>query len=194
MELDPVTLVALVVGLVLVLAIFAMAARKRARERSVALREHFGPEYDRAIASHGDRSRAERELVARQKRLDQLDIRPLSAEQRERFGASWASVQQRFVDDPRGAVSEADSLVKEVMRARGYPMGDFEQRVADLSVEHASTVDHYRAARTIARSNADGQAATEDLRQAMVHYRALFTDLLQQPPHQHAHLRQARVA
>ncbi|MET0344209.1 MAG: hypothetical protein ABW252_24550 [Polyangiales bacterium] len=193
MELDPVTIVALVAGLVVVAAIFVMMARHRARQRSEALREHFGPEYERAIASHGDRTRAERDLVARQKRLDELDIRPLSAEQCERFGAEWAGVQQRFVDDPRGAVSEADSLVKQAMRARGYPMGDFEQRVADLSVEHASTVDHYRAARTIARSNDSGTADTEDLRQAMVHYRALFNDLLEHTQVGHAQLRQAHA-
>lgn len=194
MELDPVTIAALVVGLVVVLAIFAMVARNRARQRSSALREHFGPEYERALAQHGDRTRAERELIARQKRLDELDIRPLTAEQCERFGVQWASVQQRFVDDPRGAVAEADSLVKEAMRARGYPMGNFEQRVADLSVEHASTVDHYRAAREIARSSEEGSAATEDLRQAMVHYRALFNDLLEPTSVGHAQLREVRVA
>jgi len=152
--------------------------RKRSQQRSLQLREHFGPEYDHVLEKHGDRARAEQELRSREKRREELDIHLLSPAQCERFGAAWATVQQRFVDDPSGAVVEADGLVKEVMKARGYPMGDFEQRLADLSVEHANVLDHYRAARGLAKSNADGQASTEDLRQAMVHFRALFTDLL----------------
>ncbi|HMJ10594.1 MAG TPA: hypothetical protein VK524_04260, partial [Polyangiaceae bacterium] len=116
----------------------------------------------------------------------------LRPEQCERFGASWANVQQRFVDDPSSAVVDADRLVKEVMAARGYPMGNFDQRIADLSVEHAHVLDHYRSARNIAIANSEGRAGTEDLRQAMVHYRALFTDLLQarQP---YAPMQEARV-
>jgi hypothetical protein len=108
-----------------------------------------------------------------------LNIKPLSADDAVRFGDNWRRVQSRFVDDPQGAVSEADRLVGEVMHARGYPVGDFEQRVADISVDHPEVVMNYRAARDIAEVHARGQATTEDLRQAMVHYRALFSDLLQ---------------
>lgn len=172
-------LFALIAGVVILLAIGIIVARMRAQKRSAALRDRFGPEYDRALEQHGDRARAERELIARKRRLAEIEIHPLSHGQREKFAARWAEVQQRFVDDPSDAVVTADRLVKEVMQARGYPMGDFEQRVADLSVEHANVVDHYRAARALAAANAQGQAGTEELRQAMVHYRSLFQDLLE---------------
>lgn len=193
MENDSTVLIALLVGVIVALAIALIVSRRRAQQRSAALREHFGPEYDRLVEQHGDRTRAERELRSRQKRLEQLDIHLLSAEQCEKFGDAWSEVQKRFVDDPSGAVNDADRLVKDVMKARGYPMGDFEQRVADLSVEHANVIDHYRAARALAQANANGQASTEDLRQAMVHYRALFTDLLQAENRQPATLREARA-
>lgn len=175
----------LIAPIIFVIALLVMAAlayrmhRNREQRRSRALREHFGPEYERALADHGDRRRAERELMQRQKRREALNIRLLSREECERFGARWAEVQQHFVDEPNGAVVEADTLVNEVMRTRGYPVGDFEQRVADLSVEHANVIDHYRAARALMVANERGEGGTEDLRQAMVHYRALFTDLLQ---------------
>jgi hypothetical protein len=168
-------LFALVAGIAAVLA--TVLILWRARRRSAALREHFGPEYDLAVERHGNRARAERELAARDKRHHELHIQLLSDEQCDRFGAAWSDLQLRFVDDPGGAVSGADALVQEVMTARGYPMTDFEQRVADLSVEHAAVVRHYRAACAIA--NAKGEAGTEELRKAMVYYRALFTDLLQ---------------
>ena len=179
MQNDTSVLIALVAGLALALALVAIIWRVRARQRTAALREHFGPEYDRVLSEHNSRARAERELALRHKRVQKLHIQPLSAEQCARFGSDWSEVQQRFVDDPNGAVSDAARLVKEVMSARGYPMSDFEQRVADLSVEHASVIDHYRAARSLAQASEKGEASTEDLRQAMVHYRALFTDLLQ---------------
>ena len=192
---DSITLVALAIGLIIVVAIFAVAARKRARRRSEALREHFGPEYDRALEQHGDRARGEKELLSRQRRFEKLNIQPLSREQCERFSAAWGHVQQRFVDDPSGAVTEAHGLVKDVMKTRGYPLGDFEQRVADLSVEHANVVDHYRAARKLAAAREQGEVSTEDLRQAMVHYRELFHDLLQSaaPAASAAQLREAHV-
>ena len=190
---DSITLVALAIGLVVVVAIFAIAARNRARQRSEELREHFGPEYDRALEQHGDQARGEKELLSRKRRFEKLNIQLLSGEQCERFGAAWSQVQLRFVDDPSGAVGEADGLVKEVMKARGYPMGDFEQRVADLSVEHANVVDHYRAARKLAAAREQGEVSTEDLRQAMVHYRALFHDLLQSASPAPAQLREAHV-
>lgn len=180
MDNEPIALIALIAGVVVAIAIAMIAARKSRNQRTAALREHFGPEYEHAIDHHGDRTRAEKDLLARQKRLDSLNIRLLSAEECARFSAAWSEVQQRFVDDPPGAVTDADALVKDVMKTRGYPMGNFEQRVADLSVEHGNVVQHYRAARAIAQENANGAAGTEDLRQAMVHYRALFQDLLQQ--------------
>ena len=153
--------------------------RARQHRQSHRLREGFGPEYDHVVQEYGDSSRAERELAARQRRVRKLDIRLLSPQERDRFGAEWANVQHRFVDDPQGAVASANQLVKSVMATRGYPIDDFEQRVADLSVDHASVVQHYRAARVLARTAEAGNATTEDLRQAMVHYRILFADLLE---------------
>ena len=153
--------------------------RARQQRRSSRLQEGFGPEYDRAVQEFGNTARAERELAARQRRVQKLDVRLLTPQERDRFGAAWAAVQHRFVDDPRGAVTEAHQLVKSLMSTRGYPIDDFEQRVADLSVDHSSVVQHYRAARILARTNEAGNATTEDLRQAMVHYRILFADLLE---------------
>lgn len=150
------------------------------RVRSQRLRQRFGPEYERTVSTtEGNVRKAEAELEARAKRVAKLQIRPLTSTDAERFDAAWRGVQARFVDDPRGAVTEADRLVGEVMAARGYPVGDFEQRVADVSVDHADVVMNYRAAREIALQHAEGKATTEDLRQAMVHYRALFRDLLE---------------
>ena len=153
-----------------------------ARRRSQQLRQRFGPEYDRTIRTEGNVRKAEAALEARAKRVDALHIRPLSPADATRFDAAWRVVQARFVDDPHGAVTEADRLVGEVMAARGYPVGDFEQRVADISVDHPDVVMNYRAARDIAVVHAQGKASTEDLRQAMVHYRALFRDLLEAVP------------
>jgi hypothetical protein len=177
MQNDPLILSAIALGVVIVLAVTMWFAHRRNQRRSAALREHFAGEYEREVAQHG-RARAERALEQRQKRYEKLDIRLLSTGEQERFAAAWSEVQQRFVDDPAGAVYDADALVKQVMSARGYPMGNFEQRAADLSVEHANVIHHYRAARTIAQNSAAGQAGTEDLRQGLVHYRALFSDLL----------------
>ena len=148
------------------------------RERSKALAGHFGPEYDRTVTQYGDRGRAEAVLQAREERVQQFDIRPLSEAERSRFYESWRAVQARFVDDPTGAVGEADGLVQHVMRARGYPVGDFDERAADLSVNYPTLVENYRAAHRIAERNGQGQAGTEDLRQAMIHYRSLFDELL----------------
>ncbi len=147
------------------------------RRRSTDLHRRFGPEYDREVHTRGRRE-AERELERREKRVQALDIRPLSREDREAFASEWKSVQTRFVDDPGGAIRDADRLVGEVMRERGYPVADFNQRTADISVDHPRVVEHYRSAHDIALAQADGKASTEDLRQAMVHYRALFEDLL----------------
>jgi hypothetical protein len=148
------------------------------RYRSRRLRETFGPEYERTIRQTDDRRRAEAELEARQRRVEDFDIREIRPDEATRYASAWKAVQSQFVDDPPGAVGEADRLVGEVMAARGYPVGDFEQRAADLSVAHAAVVEHYREAHAIAARQAAGEADTEDLRRAMVHYRALFSDLL----------------
>ena len=149
------------------------------RMRSQRLRQRFGSEYQRAIREEGTVRKAEAALEQRARRVAKLHIRPLAPSDAERFDRDWRAVQARFVDDPRGAVTEADRLVGEVMAARGYPVGEFEQRVADISVDHPDVVVNYRAAREIATLHAAGKADTEDLRQAMVHYRALFRDLLE---------------
>jgi hypothetical protein len=166
----------IVVALVVVAAgaYFALMRRKTA-----GLQERFGPEYDRTIEKQGSRREAEAELGTRVERREQLDIRPLSPESRERYLASWRDVQAKFVDDPPGAVADADGLVGSVMKERGYPLDDFEQRADDISVDHPQVVERYRSAHGIARKNAEGQATTEDLRQAIQHYRALFEDLLE---------------
>ena len=170
------------IWLVVTIAVIVIAAvlwLAMSRRRSQQLRDRFGPEYEHAVRTEKNVRRAEATLEARAKRVDALHIRPLSPEDSTRFDATWRGVQARFVDDPKGAVTEADRLVGEVMSARGYPLGDFEQRVADISVDHPDVVMNYRAAREIALVHARGQASTEDLRQAMVHYRALFKDLLE---------------
>ena len=149
------------------------------RRRSAELRATFGPEYQRAIADAGSRRAAESELEARRRRVESLQLRPLTAADRDRYSASWHEVQARFVDEPAAAIAEADDLIQTVMEARGYPVADFDQRVADVSVDHPAVVEHYRAAHAIAveQEGRTGQD-TEALRQAMVHYRALFLDLL----------------
>ena len=164
-----------IAALIVVLAV-AMAVRKR---RTRALTDRFGPEYDHALETAGKRTRAEAELEARTKRVEKLDIRALTTAERDRYAGLWRSAQERFVDSPPMAVAEADHLVTEVMRVRGYPMTDFEQAAADVSVAHPHLVTNYRAAHAIAVSSAGQKTGTEDLRQAMVHYRALFEELLQ---------------
>ena len=153
------------------------------RRRTEALQARYGPEYSRMVGETGDARRAEEELVKRKERVDHLDIRPLRADQREQFLTRWRSVQAMFVDDPGGAVARADALVAEVMATRGYPVSDFEQRAADLSVHHARVVENYRAARQIAARHRRNTATTEDLRKAMVYYRELFQDLLEDREH-----------
>ncbi len=168
-----------IVVLVIVLAaIVWMVVRKR---RSAKLRERFGPEYDRVLQREGDARKAEGVLEFREKRREKFKVRPLSPADRSSFAVRWNEVQARFVDDPRGAVTVADSLVTDVMQARGYPIGEFEQRAADISVDHPVVVENYRSAHAIAMRHSAGQASTEDLRQAMVHYRALFQELLDEP-------------
>lgn len=175
------TTVTLVVLAVLVLAaVIAVAAATLGRRRqSLRLKRQFGPEYDRAVAQLGGQSRAEAELRKREERIAKLNIKPLTAEQAATFSQSWKRIQGLFVDNPRGAVVAADKLVQEVMTARGYPMGDFERRASDISVDHPTVVEEYRAAQLIAAKDARGEADTEALRTAFVHYRALFSELLE---------------
>src|SRR5437867_4027594 len=171
----------IVLAVIVILAVAIAAWWISQRRRSEQLREHFGPEYERTVDEIGDRRRAESELASREKRMKELDIRDLSAGERARFAESWTDVQAHFVDDPRAATAEADTLVVQVMEARGYPMGDFEQRAQDISVEHPALVQNYRSARGIRQRSDRGDATTEDLRQAMVHYRSLFAELLGEP-------------
>ena len=183
---DTQTLVIVVLALALVAALGWILYDRR---RSAALRSRFGPEYRRVVDEADDRRAAESELEARQRRVDKLDIRPLPEAERDRYAAEWKAVQAHFVDEPAAAISEADRLIGGVMEAQGYPVADFEQRAADVSVDHPRVVEHYRAAHAIATTEAepDATTTTEDLRQAMVHYRALFEDLLgmgKAEPHQ----------
>ena len=169
--------------IVLIIAVLAAVAVgvvwTQQRRRTQELSGRFGPEYRETVERVGDQRRAEGELAERQKRVEQMEIRDLSSEERARFGGEWQSAQAQFVDDPSGAIAAADRLVQELMRARGYEVGeDFERRAADLSVQHGQVVREYRAAHDIAERNAAEGVDTEELRQAMVHYRALFAELL----------------
>jgi hypothetical protein len=163
----------IVVGLIAIAVWWATSKR-----RSQRLRAGFGPEYERVVTERGDRRAAESELKRRQERREQLDIRPLSEGSRERYTERWQQVEARFVDSPALAVSEGDRLVIEVMGERGYPMENFDQRSADISVDHPRVVDNYRAAHAISMANDHDKASTEDLRQAMIHYRQLVEELL----------------
>ena len=173
---------ALLIGLVIVALVLGGAiAWYVLRRRQTHLRDRFGPEYDHVVEATGDRRQAESELLRREERVKKFDIRNLSSEERSRYAEDWRKVQARFVDTPALAVAEADELVTDLMRARGYPMVDFEQRAADVSVDHPQVIEHYRAAHSLAIRSERGTVDTEDLRQAMVHYRALFEDLLEAP-------------
>jgi len=172
------TAIVILVIVVVVIAIALGAVVLLWRRRSLRLREQFGPEYKHAVRQYGDERKAEAELAAREKRVHKLEIRALAPEEHSRFADAWRKAQTRFVDEPSKAVGEANGLIKEVMQTRGYPVGDFEQRTADISVDHPNVVTNYRAAHYIASRNNKGEATTEDLRQAMVHYRSLFEELL----------------
>lgn len=168
-----------IAAIVVVLLVAGFALSRRRSQQSADLRQKFGPEYQAAVERHGDSARAEAELAARQKRVQKFDIRPLPETEQRRFVESWQQIQASFVDNPAGAVREANRLIKELMQAKGYPVGDFDQRAADLSVEHPQVVESYRLARQIADANESGQASTDDLRGALVHYRALFAEVLE---------------
>lgn len=168
--------IAVVAGIVVLAAIVLWMWS--ARRRRAHLQERFGPEYHRAVGTTGSAAAAETALLEREKRVKRYKIRALTSEERSHFTNLWQRVQAQFVDDPATAVVEADVLVTELMTTRGYPMSDWEHRVEDLTVDHPTVVNHYRQARDISRRQTGGSATTEDLRQALVHYRALFTDLL----------------
>jgi hypothetical protein len=169
-----IAIVAVTIAVVVFLAVIA-AMRRRSRE----LRRRFGDEYDRVVREAGDRRKAEAILAAREKRVEKLELKTLSGEDRKRFSDAWTALQARFVDDPREAVAEANRLVKDLLIARGYPVADFENRAADLSVDHPHLVTNYRAAHDIASKSERGAATTEERRKAVVHYRALFEELLE---------------
>lgn len=181
----------LTLAIVIVIAVIAitfalwMFIDKRRTQR---LRTQFGSEYDRIVQASG-RRRAETELERRSNRVQKFQIRPLNHEEQARFADSWRQEQAHFVDDPRSAVENADRLVGEVMRVRGYPVGEFESRAADLSVDHPQVIENYRIAHEIAVRNSRGEATTEDLRRAMVSYRALFEDLLEEHVFEHQEVR-----
>ncbi len=173
---------AVLVGAVLLLAVIGvviLVVRARRKAQSDHLQKRFGPEYSRVVKTVGDRDKAEAELRAREARVERLKLVPLSQAEASRFAQEWTLLQSNFVDNPTGIVGEADRLVRELMTKRGYPMGDFERRAADISVHHPAVVDNYRAAQAIALRASRGEASTEDLRKAVVHYRALFEDLLE---------------
>ena len=169
------TIVIIIVAILVVVAIAAGVVYDQRRRR---LRQRFGPEYDRLVEETGSKTKAEAELASRQRRVAGLDIRPLDPAARARYTENWAAVQEQFVDSPQEAVMAAQRLVMTVMQERGYPTEGGDQMIADLSVDHANVLDNYRAAYDINQRAADNQASTEDLRQAMIHYRALFQDLL----------------
>lgn len=170
----------MMIAVVVIVALIAIAAVLHFRRRqSQTLEKHFGPEYGRAVDEFGSRPKAEAELMARKKRVEKLHIVPLAPHDAARFGQEWQRLQAGFVDNPKAALLEADNLVRDLMQKRGYPMGDFDRRAADISVDHPSVVDHYRAAHDIAMRDHRGEVDTEGLRQAVIHYRALFSELLE---------------
>jgi hypothetical protein len=168
----------IIIAILAVLVLILAAALLLQRRRSTQIRSKFGPEYERAVDETGDRRRAEAELLEREKRVEKLSIRPLDTGERERFINEWRDVQSEFVDNPETAIRHADALLEEVMSARGYPVSNFEQMAADISVDHPKIVQHYRAGHEIAAQHERSGVETEDLRQAMIHYRALFEELV----------------
>ena len=175
---NPKLIAGIVVVILAIVVAVALYVRKR-KKTTTELRDRFGPEYERAVQTHGSERRAEAKLVDREKRVEKLKIRDLDPTERERFSGQWNSVQSRFLDYPKGAVTEADELVSSLMQTRGYPVTDFDQRAADISVDHPRVVDNYRSAHEIALRLRKGEASTEDLRTAMIHYRSLFEELVQ---------------
>jgi hypothetical protein len=174
---DPKIVTAIAIAVAVVLVVVGVILYTRGN-RSAQLKQKFGPEYDRVVSQHGDPKLAENVLAERERRVSHLKLRTLPEAERDRYVHQWTFVQKQFVDDPRGAVNEADRLVTDVMNSRGYPMSEFAQRADDISVHYPETVGNYRAAHDIVLRQAKGQLTTEDLRRAMVHFRSLFDELL----------------
>ena len=166
---------------ILVIAMLGWLYMQKRRSTTAALRQKFGPEYDRAVRQQGSERKAETKLSDREKRVEKLNIRDLDPMEHERFLKQWESVQSHFVDSPKGSITEADGLVSSLMKTRGYPVSDFDQRAADVSVDHPGVVENYRSAHEIALRVGKDQATTEELRTAMIHYRSLFDELVQVP-------------
>ncbi|MDG4756326.1 hypothetical protein [Micromonospora sp. WMMD710] len=177
---SPTQVIVIVLVVLVIVAALAVAVRSLGRRR--ALRNRFGPEYDRVVAEQDSRSAAERELRDRERRHAELTLTPLSPESRARYAAAWEEIQVRFIDSPGETVGDADELVTRLIEEQGYPTGDFSDQIAHLSVDHARTLTNYRDAHEIHLRNTRGEASTEELRQAVVHYRSLFTDLLGEEP------------
>jgi hypothetical protein len=178
---NPNTTVTVVIALIVGMVIGAVVIYAIQQGRTKRLKERFGPEYSRMVAETGNRSKAEAMLEHRQQRVKELRIRPLNGTERARFQEGWREIQARFVDDPGGALTEADRLLMEVMSAEGYPMQEFDQRAADISVDHPTVIENYREGHQIAVRHGQGRATTEELRKAMIHYRSLFEELVGQP-------------
>ncbi len=178
--LDP-KLIALAAVVILLIVALAWLYVRRRRNTTAVLRQKFGPEYDRAVLKHGSERKAQAKLEDREKRVDKLNIRDLDLVEHDRFSKRWDSVQSRFIDSPKGAVAEADDLVSSLMKVRGYPVSDFDQRAADISVDHPRVVENYRSAHEIALRVGKDAATTEELRTAMIHYRWLIEELMQVP-------------
>ena len=177
--LNPILIVIAVVVTLVIMALLVWLYIRKRRTTTAGLRKRFGPEYEQAVQTHGSERRAEAKLVDRENRVEKLKIRELDPTERERFSAQWHAVQSRFVDYPKGAVTEADELVSSLMQTRGYPVTDFDQEAADISVDHPRVVKNYRSAHDIVLRLRKNEANTEDLRTAMIHYRSLFEDLVQ---------------
>jgi hypothetical protein len=176
------SLMALAVAVILAVAVLAwLYVQRRHRTTTAELKQRFGPEYELAVGEHGSERRAEVQLEAREKRVEKLTIRDLDPVERAHFAGQWHALQSRFVDDPQGAVTEADALVSILMQTRGYPVADFDQRAADISVDHPRVVTNYRSGHEIALRLGKGESNTENLRAAMIHYRSLFDELAQGP-------------
>jgi hypothetical protein len=176
--LDP-KLIVLAAVVVVIVAVLGWVLLRKRRRTTAELRRRFGSEYERTVQEQGSERKAEAKLADRAKRVEELNLRDLDPMERERFSKQWESVQSRFVDSPKGAVAEADDLVSSLMKARGYPVSDFAQRAADISVDHPRVVENYRSAHEIALRVGKNEATTENLRTAMIHYRSLFEELVQ---------------
>jgi len=178
--LDP-KLIVLAAVVILIIAVLAWLYVRKRRSTTADLRQKFGPEYEREVRKHGSERKAEAKLADREKRVEKLNIRDLDPIEHEKFSKRWEAVQSRFVDSPKGAVAEADDLVSSLMKTRGYPVSDFDQRAADISVDHPRVVENYRSAHEIALRVGKAETTTEELRTAMIHYRWLIEELMQIP-------------